>query len=84
MKLRPTSKDRKAIDKIKKHYDEATGTKAILRAVYDVPILQQDIGKLSEKIMQQNQMLMAAQTAMSLFLDGIEDMKLSRKEITKR
>lgn len=84
MKLRPSNKDRKAIDKLKKHYGTATSTKAILRAVYDVPILQQDVEKLTEKISAQNQILMGAQTAMSLFLDGIEDLKLSRKEITNR
>ncbi len=84
MKLRPTTKDRKAIDKLKDHYKEATGTKAIFRAVYDVPILQKDIEELTEKISAQNQILMGAQTAMSLFLDGIEDLKLSRKAITNR
>lgn len=84
MKLRPTPKDYTAIKKLKQHYQQATGTKAILLAVYDVPALSSQIDKLTEKIMQQNQMLMAAQTSMSLFLDGIEDMKLSRKEITNR
>ena len=84
MKLRPSTKDRKAIDKLKKHYGTATSTKAVLKAVYDVPVMHKDIEKLTEKIMQQNTMLMGAQTAMSLFLDGIEDLKLSRKEITNR
>lgn len=84
MKLRPSTKDYTAIKKLKKHYNEATGTKAILRAVYDVPILQQDIEKLSEKITHLSLMLQRAQTAQSLLLDGIEDLKLSRKEITNR
>ncbi len=43
MKLRPTPSDRKAINKLKDHYQEATATKAILRAVRDVPGMQADI-----------------------------------------
>lgn len=84
MKLRPSTKDRKAIDKLKKHYASATGTKAILQAVYDVPTMQTEIDNLNQKLLDLGMMLQRAQTAQSLLLDGIEDMKLSRKEITNR
>lgn len=84
MKLRPSTKDRKAIDKLKKHYGTATSTKAILRAVYDVPIMQSEIDYLNERITQLGEMLTRAGTAQGYFLDGIKDMELSLKEIRKR
>lgn len=57
MKLRPTPKDYKAIEALKDHYNEATGTKAILRAVRDVPGMQADIRKMEAMIKKQNAIL---------------------------
>lgn len=84
MKLRPTTKDRKAIEKLKKHYGEATGTKAILRAVYDVPQMDADIAKLSAKVIDLNNMLERAAQAQRTFVDSIQYMKHSVSEIRKR
>ncbi len=59
MKLRPTTKDSKAIEKLKEHYMEATGAKAIIHAIYDVPILSKMNDELGKEIDKLNEELKA-------------------------
>lgn len=57
MKLRPTTADRTAIEAVKKHYAQATATKAILQAVRDVPGMQAEIITMGRTIETQDTLL---------------------------
>jgi len=75
MKLRPTPKDYKAIEALKDHYNEATGTKAILRAVRDVPGMQTDILALHSTIKKQNAILTKINDGSAIMLGTLEAIK---------
>lgn len=75
MKLRPTAADRKAIDKLKKHYDEATATKAILRAVRDVPGMQSDIRAMESTIRTMTAILQKIDSGSGIMLGSLAAIK---------
>lgn len=75
MKLRPTPSDRKAINKLKDHYNEATGTKAILRAVRDVPAMQADIHALQGTIKTMSAILSKINDGSGIMLGTLEAIK---------
>lgn len=83
MKLRPTNKDRKAIDKLKLHYMEATSSKAIFRAVYDVPVLSKKIDDLHQQIQHLNHMLDRVSTAHHQLIAGMREVQQLSKDMKK-
>jgi len=52
MKLRPSTPDRKAIDRLKEMTQQNTAAKAIMLAVHDYPKCCDDLRKANEKISQ--------------------------------
>lgn len=75
MKLRPTPADRKAINILKDHYNEATATKAILRAVRDVPGMQADIRAMEATIRTQSAVLQKIHSGSNIMLGTLESIK---------
>ena len=75
MKLRPTTSDRKAIEAVKKHYAQATATKAILLAVRDVPGMQAEIITMGRTIQSQTDILQKINNGSSIMLGTLEAIK---------
>ncbi|SHO54488.1 hypothetical protein [Vibrio quintilis] len=74
--IRTNEQQDQIIEDIKAYYDEAAGTKAVLKAANDVPQMHNEIERLKKELLMARQQIREYESATFSVLSGLDSLRM--------